>query len=148
MGLIGEGAVIGINEGDQVVDENALESAEVKPASTGTGDAAKWGAVGRASRSRRATWAGTSGNIAIGHHDNEGLGFPVGDQVVHNQTSVTLAAPAGFIFPAAVLQVQHRITPGQILFIVRGRVNEAAEGGISALGIGEGVPQLTLTPRL
>ena len=30
MGLVGQGAVVGINEGDQVVDQNPLESAEVE----------------------------------------------------------------------------------------------------------------------
>ena len=30
MGLIGQGAVVGINIGDQVVDENLLEGAEVE----------------------------------------------------------------------------------------------------------------------
>ena len=85
-----------------------------------------------------------AGDVAIGHHDDEGLGFALGDQVVHDQAGVPLAAPAGFILAAAVLQIQHRIALGRVLVIIRRRVNEAAENGIGVLGIVEGLPQLAM----
>ena len=153
MGLIGKGAEVGINKGNQVVDKNPCESAEVESASAGTSDASRQGPACNAARSRRAgldgrsrsaTGAGSAGDIAIGHHDDEGPGFAGGNQVVHDQTGETLAAPAGFIFPAAVLQIQHRITLGQIFFIIRRGVNEAAEIGIGGLGIEWGLSQLAV----
>ena len=153
MRLIGKGAEVGINERDQIIDKNRSETAEVEPASAGTGGTSRPAAPGaravgrpahRLARGRSTTWAGSAGNIAVGHHDDEGPGFACGDQVVHDQAGVTLVAPAGFIFPAAVLQIQHRITLGLIFFIIRRSVNEAAESGIGAFGIVEGLPQLTV----
>jgi hypothetical protein len=72
------------------------------------------------------------GNVAVGHDDDEGPRLTVGEEVVHDQPRVPLAAPAGFVLAAAVLQIQHRITPGRIPVIIRRGVNEAAEDGIGA----------------
>ena len=57
---------------------------------------------------------------------------------------MALAAPAGFIFPATVLQIQDRKTCRGILFIIRGGVNEAAESGVGALGKVQGLAQLAV----
>ena len=48
MGLICKGAEVGVNKGDQLVDKNLREAAEVKPASAGTGGATRRSATGRA----------------------------------------------------------------------------------------------------
>ena len=122
MRLIGDSAEIGVDVGDQVVEEKVLEGAEVEAAAstgsapTGAGGSRRSGlgsgrrrGWNRRRRSRTAS-AGCAGHIAIGHYDNERLGFAGGDQVVHDQTSEPLGAPAGFVFPAAVLQIQDRIS--------------------------------------
>ena len=149
--LIRQGAEVGINEGDQVVDQNPRESAEVEHASAGTASARRsalvapaGGGICCAGGSRSATRAGSAGDVAVGHHDDEGLGFALGDQVVHDQPGVALAAPAGFVLAAAVLQIQHRITLGRVLLIIRRGVNEAAEHGVGALGMVERLPQLAM----
>ena len=76
----------------------------------------------RARRSRVGRpWAA---DAAVFHHDDEGLGFALGDQVVHDQAGVALAAPAGFIFAPAVLQIEHRIALARVLVVAGRRVNE------------------------
>ena len=70
---------------------------------------------------------------AVGHHDEKGLDLAFGDQVVHDQIGVTLVAPGGFILAPAVLQVQHRISPGRVLVVVGRRVDKRSAGGVGAL---------------
>src|SRR5579859_7016065 len=62
IGLIGERTEVGVNEGDQIIDENMLESAEVEAtAPSGTASCS------------------TARHIAVGHHNDEGLGFSLRD---------------------------------------------------------------------
>ena len=112
MGLIGERAEVGIDVGDQLVDENRLEWPDVE-----TCEAADPDVVGH----------------AVGHHDEEGLRLAFGDQVVHDQIGVALVAPGGFILAPAVLQVQHRIALGLVLVVVGRRVDKGTAGGVGAL---------------
>ncbi len=130
-------------KGDQIVQENARERAEVEHAPAG-GRCAVRASGGSGGGGRSATRTGSAGDVAVGHHNDERLGFALGDQVVHDEAGVSLVAPAGFIFAAAVLQVEHGIAPGRILFIVRRRVDEAAEHGVGVLGRIEGLAQLAM----
>src|SRR6185503_14974112 len=111
MRLIGEGAEIGLDERNRVVDERLLKRAEVKGASARAG-----------ARRSRVGWAGTT-DAAVLHHDDERLAFSLGDQVVHNQTGVALAAPTCFIFAATMLEVEHRVAFARVFLVIGWRVN-------------------------
>ena len=73
---------------------------------------------------------------AVGHHDEEGLDLAFGDQVVHDQVGVALVAPGGFILAPAVLQVQHRISLGRVLVVVRAACRQRR--GVAVLVLFEG----------
>src|SRR5580765_2295024 len=90
--LVRESAKVGVDVGNQVLDDHFLERTEIERATSGR-TRARW---------RRIGWPGTT-DAAILHDDDEGLRFSLGDQVVHNQTGVALTAPACFIFAAAML---------------------------------------------
>ena len=111
MRLVGERAEVGVDVGDQIVDENLLERAEVEAAASAA-SARNRRAVRRATACRSCVRPSRPAEMLppLFHHDDEWLGFSLGDQVVHDQAGVALAAPAGFIFAGAVLQVEHRIT--------------------------------------
>ena len=97
-----------------------------RPAAAGSRGACAW------SRLHRRAAPPTAADVAaVIHHDDEGLGFALGDQVVHDQARVALAAPAGFIFARAVLQVEHRIALARILVVIGRRVDEAVAIGIA-----------------
>src|SRR5687767_2303474 len=102
MTLIRNGAKIRIDVWNQILDQNLLKCAEVESteaAPAGTGGVCCAGAsdIGSGVRS-----PGTADIAAVFHHNNEGLRFALGDQVVHDSSGVALAAPAGFIFTRAV----------------------------------------------
>src|ERR1017187_4988151 len=120
-----------------------LKSTEVKRASTGTTRTAGGSAVRRTGGSRagvvrsrrpggrqvcsRSTASPSAADPAtVFHHDNERLGFEVGEQVVHDQVSMTLVAPACFVFTRAMLKIEHRKTFAWILVVIGRSVNEAA----------------------
>ena len=111
MRLVGERTEVGIDVGDQLVDENRLEGADVE-----VSEATEPDFVGH----------------AVGHYDEERPDFPFGDQVVHDQVGMALVAPGGFILAPAVLQVQHRISPAQVLVIFGWCVDESSTGRVCA----------------
>src|ERR1022692_3359058 len=114
MPLIGLGTEVGIDEGNQFVDEHALERAEIESRRA----ASSWGGRGRAglgrSRWPRRTHLG-AGDVATGHHDDEWLALAGSDQIVHDRSGFSLVAPACLVFSRAVLQVKHRIPLRRIL---------------------------------
>src|SRR4029079_13745436 len=83
--LIRASAETGVDVGNQVLDDYLLKRAEIERAAS-----ARAGA-----RRRRVGWSRAT-DAAILHHDDEGLRFSLGDQVIHNPTGVTLAAPTRF----------------------------------------------------
>src|SRR5450759_1618704 len=99
MRLIRDGAEVGINVGDQVFKKNFLEAAAHSSAKAATA----------------AATTSTADIQSVFHHDDEGLGFAVRKQVVHDQIGVTLRAPARFIFTHAVLEIEHRKALARIL---------------------------------
>src|SRR5262245_40295531 len=128
MRLIGDGAEVGIDEGNQVINEHTLERVEVEGTKAAAPARTRSGTVRRASSSRgrvRPPRAAAERIAAVFHHDDEGLRFSLDDQVVHDKTSVALPSPAGFIFARAVLQIQHRVALARVLVIVRWGVNKA-----------------------
>ena len=135
MGLIGEGAVVGINEGDQVIDEDPLESVKLKLRAAAPAGAPPRPPGAPPVRDRR-----HRPDVAVCHHDDEGPGFAIGNQVVHDQVGMALIAPAGLIFAHAMLQIQRRVALGGVLIIIRGRINEAAGIGLAVLGDSRGSP--------
>ena len=171
MRLIGDGAEVGVDVGNQLVDEEIAEGIEVEAeVARRTAGTARTSLTGCATRTRTRTGSGTgsrrcagtaratgttaersatrattarcaartrphAGDAAVGHHNDEGLRLAGGDQVVHDQACVSLAAPAHFILASAVLQIQHRITLARIQLIVGRSVNVAAKNGLGALGI-------------
>ncbi len=151
--LIGQGAIVCINVRNQLINENLLERAEIEPpgAARSRGTVHCGGFPGRSRSGGRgrgrsgATGSATaSDGPAIVHHDNERLGLPLGDQVVQDQVGVTLVAPAGFVLPHAVLQIENRIAFGRVLVIIRRSINEAPAHGIGALGKIKILLQLTV----
>src|SRR5580765_7854036 len=111
MRLIGERAEVSVDIGNQVLNNDLLEGAEIERASPWT-------------RTRGSRVGGTrTTDAAIFHHDDERLCFSLRDQVVHDEASVALAAPAGFVLAAAVLEVEYRVTFAGVLVVVRRRVN-------------------------
>ena len=50
----------------------------------------------------------------------------VGNQIIHDQASVTLVAPARIVLAGPVLQIKNRIPLGKVSFVVRRRVDETA----------------------
>ena len=129
--LIGDGAEVGVDERNEIVDEHLLERAEVERASART----RHSAVRRAGRSRRSVrWPRAGERIAaVFHRDDERLRFSLGDQVVHDQSGVALAAPARFILARAVLQIEHRIALARVLVVIRRRVNESVPVRVARL---------------
>src|ERR1051325_11165638 len=115
MRLIGNGAEICVHEGNEVVDECLLKRAEVeisRPARRSVRCAS--------SRSSIRSPLRTSERVATKFHRNyERLRFSVGEQVVHDETSVALSAPAGFVLARTVLQIEHRVTPVRVLVVIR-----------------------------
>src|SRR5207302_10612881 len=89
--------------------------------------------VGRAGGARGSICSGRSNVPAVLHHDDEGLRFTLGDQVIHDQAGESLPAPAGFIFARAVLQIEHRVTLARVLVVIRRRVNETVAVCVAGL---------------
>jgi hypothetical protein len=128
--------------------EGAKVEATIKPA-TSTGTAASEAArrsryVWRSSASPGATTAGAADTAAVFHHDDEGLGFTIGNQVVHDEVGTALVASAGFIFAHAVLQIEHREALVGVLIIIRRGVNEAVAGRVAGFGEVVDLPQLAM----
>ena len=65
-------------------------------------------------------------------NDDERLGPPLGDQVVHDQPGVALVAPTCLVLAPAVLEVEHGVAPVRVLLVVGRRVDEAAADGVGA----------------
>ena len=127
MRLIGHGAEVRVYERNEVFEERLLEGTEVEVSSRSA-----TGGIRRASRSRvRSSWTAGKWIAAKFHRDDERLCFCFGEQVIQDETSVALPAPASFIFASAVLQEEHRIAPTGVLVITRRRVNESVPVGVT-----------------
>ena len=82
-------------------------------------------------------------DVAVADHHDEGLGFAFRNQVVQDQARVPLTAPPVFIFPGAVLNVQHRITL-RSLFIIGRSVDVALQRRVGDLGEEVHFPQVAV----
>ena len=131
---IGYHTVVLLDHRDDVLDQHFLESTthttghsgEVSTTHTGTlTTGTSLGATGtlaarttlrhslrtRATRTRTTeahrllTWA--AGIQTIIHEDDEGHSLAIGNQVVHDDTRLTLSAPARLVLTHAMLQVEH-----------------------------------------
>ena len=140
VGLVGNGAVVGIDIRNQVVNENPFESAEVESASTRATRATRWRTCrctawsthwrrtsGRRARSACGRSRRASDITAIFHHDDERFGFALGEQVVHNQAGMALAAPTRLVFACAVLQIEHGEAFFGFAIVLRRRVNVSSD---------------------
>lgn len=134
MRLIGDGAEVSVDVGNEVVNEDVLEGGKVKVRTW----AWSWidSIVGPGCGEGVCGAAGGSGEgvSAEFHDDNEGRGFSFGEEVVHDPAGVTLASPAGFVFTRAVLQVERRITLAAVFVVIRWRVNEGVPVCIGGFG--------------
>ena len=151
MRLIGQRPVVGVDKGNHFSNEHVLEwrvghgeSASAWP-STSSGSAGRRQppqADRRAQRRdrdprrvlRQAPPASSAhaGNVTIANHHDEWPGFAFCNQVVQDQAGVPLTAPSVFIFPGAVLNVQHRI-PFRSLFIIGRSIHVALQRGVGDL---------------
>ena len=137
MGLIRYRAEICIDVGNEVVNEEVLEGGEVEVrtwAWSWSGSVVRSAGGGR-SRSGVCGAAGASseGISTEFHDDDEGPGFSFGEQVVDDPAGVALAAPAGFVFTRAVLEIERGITLAAPLIVIRRGVNEGVPVGVGGL---------------
>src|SRR4029079_2982273 len=131
--LVGQRAVVRVDEGNQLVGQNLRKGGEVEPGRPAGGTATtlsrpRGGLPGGTAtiRAGRAAASATTTNVStVVHHDDERLGFTGGEAGVQDQTRVSLAAPAGLVLAGAVLEVQHRVADVGILVVVGWRVDEA-----------------------
>src|SRR5690242_5180697 len=103
MRLIGESPIVRINEGNELVNEYMLKRAKIEAATTAA-------ACSAALRGRSRSASTSARDVTIGHHNDEWLCLAFGDKVVHDHVGMALCAPARFIFAAAMLQIENRIT--------------------------------------
>ena len=115
--LIGQRAEIGVNVRDQFANEHLLEgfgcrrkwvpaAATSRSPSSGSGVGARGRRIrsssrrsGSASSTRSRSFVGQT----VGHHDDEGLGLSLGDQVIHDQRCKPLDTPPVFVLTPAML---------------------------------------------
>ena len=148
VGLIGKGAEVGVNPGDQVLGHELAVRATAGPAhsehtaaastatagsvraTAGKGRVGAAGSAGTASHSPH-SWAGhhAAANRAGFHYDNEGLGFARSDQVVHDQMGIAHLRPHPLVLTATVLDIEDRVAGG-VLFVSRRRIDEDAAPAI------------------
>jgi hypothetical protein len=133
MRLIGEGAEICVDVGNEIINKDMLESGEVEVRTWA------WSWFGRVVGSGGAASATSEWIPAEFHGDNKRPGFSFGEEVVHDPAGVSLASPAGFVFTGAVLQIEHGITIATALVVIGRRVNERVPVGVG--GFGE-IPEL------
>ena len=81
---------------------------------------------------------------AVGHDNDEGLAFALGNQVVHNQIGMALDSPTVFVLAPTVLQIENGIMPFQLLVIARRSVDERATSGVGALREEQDFAKLTM----
>src|SRR5688572_7228696 len=61
---------------------------------------------------------------AVVHDDDHRSRFPVRDQVVQNKSGAALNGPGSLVLARAVLEVEHGISCGRVLVVIRRRVDE------------------------
>jgi len=157
MRLIGKGAEVRIDVGDEVLGHDPPEArGEVEAAapahtsgplacsSTARSASGRRCSARLGCRSASAPCAAGTADAAVLHHDDEGSGLALGDQVVHDQARPALAGPARLVLAAAVLEIQHGIAGGRILVIVRRCVDEDATRRIGDLGGVEDLSHLSV----
>ena len=81
--------------------------------------------------------------IATLHDHDHRLDFAGGDQVIQNEVGMTLPRPAGFIFSAPVLQIEHRIPKLLIGIVTRWSIDQQMPCFPRHLGV---VPERTHLP--
>ena len=75
----------------------------------------------------------------VGHHYDEGSNLTLGNEVVHDQTCMTLTAPGSLILAPTMLQIKHGIPRGllgllaHLLAIERRCIDHGATYGLGAL---------------
>src|ERR1051325_8914769 len=129
---VGDGAVIGVDHGDDFGEEDVAEFVVVEHSggwSRAVGSGRACGRRGRWACGRAEAAAGEERAAAAIFHDNDhGFGFAFGEQVIHDEIYTTLGVPTGFVFACAVLEVEDGITLGGAVVAGRG-VDEGAAGG-------------------
>ena len=137
---IRHGAIRPVDHGDQVLDHHLLEGgerfAEVAERRT-------FLPRGRLLR-RHGGRVARPARIATLHHHEHGLRLPFGNQIIHDEANVPLVHPAPFVFTAAVLQIQHRITSFPVDVIVRWSVHEDASPFLGRLGVIPALPDFAV----
>ncbi len=145
MGLVGEGAIVSNDEGDQLLGHDLREGGEVEPPTTGAAPlGAAGGGAGSGAGGAASPAAAKDIAAAVIHHDDERSGLVRGNQVVHDQVRAPLATPPGLVLARAVLQVEDRITIAGVLVVLGRRVDEAAARGASALREVQGLAELAV----
>ena len=86
--LVGFGQEVSIDEGNELINEHGL-----KLLSRELTDGAELEVVGQ----------------TVSHHYDEGLDLAVGNQVVHDESGMSLYGPTGLVLTPAMLQVEHGI---------------------------------------
>ena len=81
--------------------------------------------------------------VAIGHHHDHRFGLALGDQVVEDEVRAPLPDPAGLVFPAAVLQVEHGIAHLDLRVVAGRQVDQRVAPATGRL---RRVPDLTDLP--
>ena len=61
--------------------------------------------------------------IAIRHHDDHRLRFARGNQIIEDEVRLALPRPPGFVFTAAVLEVEHGVALFRMCVVGRRRVD-------------------------
>jgi len=74
--------------------------------------------------------ASRHGPGAVVHHNEKRNSPTFCEQIVHNQIDLTLIGPAGFIFSAAVLEIENRIAAREIFVVVRRGINKTPPPGL------------------
>ncbi len=141
-----DGAIGRVDHRDQVLDHHLLERAE-HPAEVGP--RGRSGVLpGRGRRRRRRTGCGgrVAGptRIAPLHDDDHRPGFPLGDQVVHDEGHVPLPRPARLVLAAAVLEVQDGIAHLGVVVVTGRGVDEGATPLLGRLRVVPALPDLAV----
>ena len=91
----------------------------------------------------RAAFGGTA-VLAVSHNDDEREGLAVGEEVVHDEAAVALAAPAGLVLIASVMEVKDGETLGDIPVVLRRSIDEEMAQGALHVGMVPDLPDLAV----
>ena len=77
--------------------------------------------------------------VAVGHHDDEWLGFTGGEQVIHDEIGVAEDGPDQLVAVGAVEQVEDGIARGLVALVIIGCVGTIAAVSIVSSRVGTGM---------